>query len=180
MSRHRFGVRLCSVAFRYPSCRSKSDAAASHAKTSGHCRLRANTKTRRRFWPARIDTIAPRSRVRSLNLLGRHRADQHQASCSSSALVASGHASAFTLSIAAASSTLRPSLPFLSRRRAACKPLELRRSSNGALSRNAYGRAYRISAASGDGSGKSRAIHESLRARCCARLVPIRRCPSLP
>ena len=42
-------------------------------------------------------------------------------------------------------------------RRAASRPPASRRSSSGASSRNAYGRALRISCASGDGSGVSRA-----------------------
>ena len=77
------------------------------------------------------------------------------ASCSSSASRGSGRASSRTRSIAAASSAPR-SLPLGSAARRVCTAC-VRRSSSGASSRNAYGFALRISCASGDGSGVSRA-----------------------
>ena len=77
------------------------------------------------------------------------------ASCSSSASRGSGRASSRTRSIAAASSRPRSSAVDGSPARRACTAC-VRRSSSGASSRNAYGRALMISCASGDGSAVSR------------------------
>ena len=79
-----------------------------------------------------------------------------RASCSSSASRGSGQASATTRSMAAASSAPRSPPRAGSVARRVCTACA-RRSSSGASSRNAYGRAFRSSWQSGDGSGVSRA-----------------------
>ncbi len=80
----------------------------------------------------------------------------NSASCSSSAFAASGHASSRTRWIASGSSLPRSdALSGSSQRR--LMTAWVRRSSSGASSRYAYGRADRTSSASGDGSVKSRA-----------------------
>ena len=78
------------------------------------------------------------------------------ASCNSSALRASGHTSSRTLRIASASSLPRSAAVSGSIQRRAITAC-VRRSSSGASSRYAYGRAARISSASGEGSTRSRA-----------------------
>ena len=95
-----------------------------------------------------------------------------KASCNSSAFVASGQASSRTLAMASGSS--RPRLSAASgesqrRVMTACA----RRSSSGASSRNAQGRAESTSSASGDGSVRSRVITfiapDSMRVRSCSK-----------
>ena len=89
-----------------------------------------------------------------------------------------GQASLLTRAIASASRRPRPAADSSSSQRrliTAC----VRRSSSGASSRNAYGRALRISSASGDGSVRSRATMRDLAgldARAAGARAP--RCPS--